>query len=73
AGSGRGYHGRRGPAGGFAALATLLAAVASWLLVYDVLLVGVRFPWPGRVGLLLAIFTIVRGLLRRIFRGSRRG
>jgi hypothetical protein len=72
AGSDRSYYARRGPAGGFAALATLLAAVASWLLVYDVLLVGVRFPWPGRVGLLLATFTIVRGLLRRIFRGSRR-
>ena len=58
--------------GGFAAFSTLLAAVASWLLVYDVLLVGVRFPWPGRVGLLVAIFTLIRGLLRRIFRGGRR-
>lgn len=57
--------------GGFAALATLLAAVASWLLVYDVLLAGVSFPWPGRVGLLIAIFTVIRGLLRRIFRGPR--
>lgn len=66
-------HSRRsGPRGGFAALATLLAAVASWLLVYDVLLVGLRFPWPGRVGMLLAIFTIIRGLLRRIFRGGGR-
>ena len=63
--------GRRRPLGGFAALATLLAAVASWLLVYDVLLVGIRFPWPGRMGLLVAIFTIIRGLLRRIFRGPR--
>jgi len=49
----------------------LLAALASWLIVYDVLLVGLRFPWPGRVGLLIAIFTVIRSLLRRIFRGGR--
>lgn len=65
------WSGRSRPRGGFAALATLLAAVASWLLVYDVLLVSVRLPWPGRAGLLVAIFTLVRGLLRRIFRGQR--
>ncbi|HXB47626.1 MAG TPA: DUF1707 domain-containing protein [Streptosporangiaceae bacterium] len=58
--------------GGFAGLSTLLAAVASWLLVYQVLLVGMHFAWPGRVGLLVAIFTVIRGLLRRIFRGARR-
>jgi len=61
------YTGRH-PRGRFAALATLLAAVASWLLVYDVLLGSLRFPLPGRLGLLVAIFTIIRGLLRRIFR-----
>ena len=70
--SGGGWSGRNRRRGGFAALSTLLAAVASWLLVYDVLLVGLRFPWPGRVGLLVAIFTLIRGLLRRIFRGARR-
>jgi hypothetical protein len=63
---------RRRPGRGFAALATLLAALASWLLVYDVLLVGLRFPLPGRLGLLVAIFTLIRGLLRRIFRFPRR-
>jgi len=70
--SGSDWSGRNHRRGGFAAFSTLLAAVASWLLVYDVLLVGVRFPWPGRVGLLVAIFTLIRGLLRRIFRGARR-
>jgi hypothetical protein len=72
--SGDSSYGRRRLRGGFATLATLLAAVASWLLVYDVVLVGVRFPLPGRLGLLVAIFTIIRGLLRRIFRwpGGRR-
>ena len=63
--------GRHGSAGGFAMLSTLLAALASWLLVYDVILVGLQVPLAGRLGLLIAIFTVVRGLLRRIF-GSRR-
>jgi hypothetical protein len=49
----------------------LLAALASWLLVYDVLLVGLRVPWPGQAGLLIAIFAFIRGLLRRIFRFPR--
>ena len=57
---------------GIGAFATLLAALATWLLVYDVILAGVRFPWPGRFGLLVAIFTLMRGVLRRIMRGSRR-
>jgi Domain of unknown function (DUF1707) len=56
---------------GIGAFATLLAGIATWLLVYDVILVGVRFPLPGRLGLLVAIFTVIRGLLRRIFRGTR--
>ena len=60
------------PRGGFAALATLLAALASWLLVYDVLQGGLQFSWPAQAGLLIAIFTVIRGLLRRIFRGVRR-
>jgi hypothetical protein len=72
--SGESSYGRSRRRGGFAALATLLAAVASWLLVYDVVLVAWHFPLPGRLGLLVAIFTIIRGLLRRIFRwpGGRR-
>lgn len=61
-------HSRRG---GFAALTTLLSALASWLIVYHVVLVGLQFPWAGRMGLLIAIFTVIRGLLRRIFRGPR--
>jgi hypothetical protein len=31
-----------------------------------------RFPLPGRLGILLAIFAVVRGLLRKIFGGGRR-
>jgi hypothetical protein len=69
--SGRDRGGRR-HAHGIGAFATLLAALASWLLVYDVILVGIRFPWPGRFGLLAVIFTLMRGLLRRIIRSPRR-
>ena len=69
-------HGRRGQGHshghGIGAFATLLAALATWLLVYDVILVGVRFPWPGRFGLLAVIFTLMRGILRRIMRSPRR-
>jgi hypothetical protein len=66
-----GSQGARRSRHGFGTFATLLAAVATWLLVYDVILVGVRFPLPGRLGLLVAIFTVIRGLLRRMFRGTR--
>jgi hypothetical protein len=62
------YQYKRG-IGGFA---TLLAALATWLLVYDVILVGFRWPLPGRLGLLVAVFTLMRGVLRRIIRGARR-
>lgn len=64
-----GHHGRRGGIGAFVAL---LAAIASWLLVYDVILVGWQLPFVGRFGLLIAIFTLIRGLLRRIFGWRRR-
>ena len=56
---------------GLAFLSTLIAALASWLIVAD-LLPGIRF-FPGRLGILLAIFAVVRSLLRRIFGGARRG
>jgi hypothetical protein len=68
----RGDHGGRNYRGGFAALSTLLAAVAAWLLVYDVILVGLRWPLGGRISLLIAVFAVIRGLLRRVF-GVRRG
>ena len=68
----RGDHGGRHYRGGFAVLSALLAAVAAWLLVYDVILVGLRWPLGGRIGLLIAVFAVIRSLLRRIF-GVRRG
>jgi Domain of unknown function (DUF1707) len=68
-GSGYGYGGRRRRAA-FGRVSSLLAALASLLIVLD-FMAGLRFPLPGRLGLLLAIFGIIRGMLRRIF-GLRR-
>jgi hypothetical protein len=71
-GSSGGDYGGRHYRGGFAALTALLAALLSYLLVYDVILVGLRWPLPGRLGLLVGVFALIRGLLRRIL-GLRRG
>jgi Domain of unknown function (DUF1707) len=68
-GSGYGYGGRRRSA--FGRISTLLAALASCLIVFD-FMAGLRFPLPGRLGILLAIFAVIRGLLRRVFGGRRR-
>jgi hypothetical protein len=67
-GSGSGFGGRRRAA--FGRISTLLAALASFLIVFDVM-ASFRFPLPGRLGILLAIFAVIRGLLRRVF-GLRR-
>lgn len=69
-------HGRgSGSSGGrrraaFGRVTTMLAALASLVIVLD-FMAGLRFPLPGRLGLLFAIFAVLRGLLRRIF-GLRR-
>lgn len=66
------HRGWRRNCGGFAVFSTLLAALASWLLVYDVILVAFRLPLPGRLGLLIAVFAVLRSILRRIFGSVRR-
>jgi DUF1707 SHOCT-like domain len=68
---GQSSSGQRGRRGGYGAFVTLVAAIASLLLVYDVILVGWQIPWVGRAGLLVAIFSVIRGLLRWIFGGGR--
>ena len=68
-GRGYGYGGRRRRSA-FGRLSAMLAALAS-VLIYFELMPGLRFPLPGRLGLLLAIFAVIRGMLRRIF-GLRR-
>jgi Domain of unknown function (DUF1707) len=76
AGSGPWQHGRGSGSGGrrrraaFGRLTSMLAALASLVIVLD-FMAGLRFPLPGRLGLLVAIFAVIRGLLRRVF-GLRR-
>jgi hypothetical protein len=60
-----------GRRGGYGLLIALMSLMASWYLVYDVILIGIRVPLVGRFGLLLAIFTVIKALLRRIFRRRR--
>jgi hypothetical protein len=69
AGPGFEYAGRR--RAGYGRFSTLLAALVSLLIVFD-FMARLSFPWPGRLGLLVAIFALIRGLLRRIFGGARR-
>jgi hypothetical protein len=54
---------------GIALFSTLIAALASLLIVLDYL-PHLRF-FPSRLGILLAIFAVIRGLLRRVFGGRR--
>jgi len=70
--SGGGSYGQRRVSGVFATLLTLVAALASWLILYFTVLPNMSFTWPGKLGLLIAAFTLIRGLLSRIFRGARR-
>jgi hypothetical protein len=43
----------------------IIAALATWLLIVDLHLR--MFPWPGKLGIFLAILAGVRGVLRRVF------
>jgi hypothetical protein len=43
----------------------IIAALATWLLIFDLNLR--MFPWPGRLAIFLAILAAARGLLRRLF------
>jgi Domain of unknown function (DUF1707) len=49
----------------------IIAAIGTWLLLFDLHLR--MFPWPGKLAIFLAIFTIVRGVLRRVFGFGGRG
>ncbi len=50
-------------------LPIIIAALGAWLVLIELQLRA--FPWPGKVAIFLAILTLVRGLLRRIFAASR--
>ena len=49
----------------------VMAAFATWLLLFDLHLR--MFPWPGKLAIFLAIFGVIRGLLRRVFGLGRAG
>ena len=49
----------------------ILAAVIAWLLIVDLQLR--MFPWPGKLAIFLLIFTVVRGVMRRIWHLGRGG
>jgi Domain of unknown function (DUF1707) len=48
----------------------IIAALGTWLLFFELHLRA--FPWPGKLAIFLAIFGLIRGVLRRVF-GMRRG
>jgi hypothetical protein len=49
----------------------ILAAMAAWLLIFDLQLR--MFPWPGRLAIFLVVFTAMRWLMRRIWHFGRGG
>lgn len=49
----------------------IIAAVIAWMLIFDLQLR--MFPWPGKLAIFLLIFTVVRGLMRRIWHFGRGG
>lgn len=48
----------------------IIAALMTWLLISGLYL---RFPWPGKLAIFLAIFAAVRWLMRRIWHFGRGG
>jgi Domain of unknown function (DUF1707) len=63
-----------GPRSRLGVLPAIMAALAAWLLIFDLHLR--IFPWPGRLGIALLIFGVIRGLMRRVWhlgRGGGRG
>jgi Domain of unknown function (DUF1707) len=56
----------------FALFPLVIAAIGTWFLILDLHLRA--FPWPGKLAIFLAIFAVIRGVLRRVFGGiGRRG
>ena len=65
----RGHRPGSGPRLGM--LPVIIAALAAWLLVFNLHL-GI-FAWPGRLAIFVAIFAAVRWLVRRLWRLGRGG
>jgi hypothetical protein len=58
-------HGPRGGRPRFGVFPVIIAALGTWLLFFELHLRA--FPWPGKLAIFLAIFGVVRGVLRRVF------
>jgi hypothetical protein len=59
------YDGPRGARVRLGFLPVIIAALGTWLLILDLHLRA--FPWPGKLAIFLAIFGVIRGVLRRVF------
>ena len=66
-----GHHGRYRRHPRRSGLASLMALATTLLIMALVVLPDLRIPFPGKFGLLIAIFALVRGVLRRILGGGR--
>jgi hypothetical protein len=65
---------QHGPRPRLRVLSAFVTVIIAWLVVVSLLLPDMRhFPLPGRLGILLAIFAVIRGLVRRIIGGRGRG
>jgi Domain of unknown function (DUF1707) len=58
-------YGPHGHAPRFGIFPLIIAAIGTWLVVFDLHLRA--FPWPGKLAVFLAIFAVIRGVLRRVF------
>jgi hypothetical protein len=58
-------YGPRGHAPRFGIFPLIIAAIGTWLVLFDLHLRA--FPWPGKLAIFMAIFAVIRGVLRRVF------
>jgi hypothetical protein len=61
----RGEYGPRGARVRLGLFPAIIAALATWLLIFELHLRA--FPWPGKLAIFLAILAAIRGVLRRVF------
>ena len=47
----------------------IIAAFCAWLVLFDLQLRA--FPWPGKLAIFLAVFTLIRRLVWRVFAATR--
>jgi DUF1707 SHOCT-like domain len=62
-------YGPRGHAPRLGIFPLIIAALGTWLILFDLHLRA--FPWPGKLAIFVAIFAVIRGVLRRLVRIGR--